>query len=120
MDKHHILFVLLFNYKYNKWSIKLYFNTLTEVTEPPYFVSESGYAGFNLPIDIYFKNKEDPRMIRFDYDLFLRMDDSPPVNHTRCEKLTFQNPTEEFKRKLLKAGGVGFYATHKLPACCSR
>ena len=58
-----------------------------------------------MPIDIYFKNKEEPKKIRFQYDLFLKLDDTP-VNHIRCEKLTFQNPTEEFKKKLLKAGGV--------------
>ena len=57
-----------------------------------------------MPIDIYFKNKEEPR-IRFQYDLFLKLDDTP-VNHIRCEKLIFQNPTEEFKKELLKAGGV--------------
>lgn len=28
------------------------------------------------------------------------------MNHLRCEKLTFNNPTEDFRRKLLKAGGV--------------
>ena len=80
--------------------------TFTEVPSPPYQVSESGYAGFLLPIDIYFKNKEEPKKITFMYDLFLKLDDTP-VNHIRCEKLTFQNPTEEFKKKLLKAGGVG-------------
>jgi YEATS domain-containing protein 1/3 len=57
-----------------------------------------------LPIDIYFKNKEEPR-IRFQYDLFLKLDDTS-VNHIRYEKLIFQNPTEEFKKELLKAGGV--------------
>ncbi|XP_022333430.2 uncharacterized protein LOC111130564 isoform X2 [Crassostrea virginica] len=76
------------------------------LTEPPYAVQEQGYAGFELPIDIYFKNKEDPKKIRFKYDLFLKLEDCPPVNHIRCEKLTFQNPTDEFKKKLLKAGGV--------------
>ncbi|MGH0149412.1 UNVERIFIED_CONTAM: hypothetical protein FKN15_015409 [Acipenser sinensis] len=44
--------------------------------DPPYKVEESGYAGFILPIEVYFKNK-----------------------------LTFNNPTEEFRKKLLKAGG---------------
>lgn len=78
------------------------------LTEPPYAVQEQGYAGFELPIDIHFKNKEDPKKIRFKYDLFLKLEDCPPVNHIRCEKLTFQNPTDEFKKKLLKAGGVGF------------
>ena len=72
--------------------------------DPPYHVSEVGYAGFELPIDIYFKNKAEPKKIKFMYNLFLHMEE--PVNHVRCEKLTFQNPTEEFKKKLLKAGGV--------------
>ncbi|XP_058480876.1 protein AF-9 isoform X1 [Solea solea] len=73
--------------------------------DPPYKVEESGYAGFILPIEVYFKNKEEPKKVRFDYDLFLHLDGHPPVNHLRCEKLTFNNPTEEFRRKLLKAGG---------------
>jgi len=76
------------------------------VKEPPYSVAESGYGSFNLPIEIYFKTKEEPRKIKFDYDLFLHLNGSPPVNHLRCEKLTFQNPTEDFRRKLIKAGGV--------------
>ncbi|XP_069034010.1 protein AF-9 isoform X2 [Embiotoca jacksoni] len=75
------------------------------IKDPPYKVEESGYAGFILPIEVYFKNKEEPKKVRFDYDLFLHLDGHPPVNHLRCEKLTFNNPTEEFRRKLLKAGG---------------
>ncbi|MEE6512341.1 hypothetical protein FKM82_019284, partial [Ascaphus truei] len=74
--------------------------------DPPYKVEESGYAGFILPIEVYFKNKEEPKKVRFDYDLFLHLDGHPPVNHLRCEKLTFNNPTEEFRKKLLKAGGI--------------
>lgn len=50
--------------------------------------------------------QEEPKKVRFDYDLFLHLDGHPPVNHLRCEKLTFNNPTEEFRRKLLRAGGV--------------
>ncbi|XP_030579048.1 protein AF-9 isoform X1 [Archocentrus centrarchus] len=73
--------------------------------DPPYKVEESGYAGFILPIEVYFKSKEEPKKVRFDYDLFLHLEGHPPVNHLRCEKLTFNNPTEEFRRKLLKAGG---------------
>ncbi|XP_076004587.1 protein AF-9 isoform X2 [Genypterus blacodes] len=75
------------------------------IKDPPYKVEECGYAGFILPIEVYFKNKEEPKKVRFDYDLFLHLDGHPPVNHLRCEKLTFNNPTEEFRRKLLKAGG---------------
>ncbi|GAB0204427.1 protein AF-9 [Grus japonensis] len=74
--------------------------------DPPYKVEESGYAGFILPIEVYFKNKEEPKKVRFDYDLFLHLEGHPPVNHLRCEKLTFNNPTEDFRRKLLKAGGM--------------
>uniref|UniRef100_A0A8C6V142 MLLT1 super elongation complex subunit a n=1 Tax=Neogobius melanostomus TaxID=47308 RepID=A0A8C6V142_9GOBI len=59
--------------------------------EPPYKVEESGYAGFLMPIEVYFKNKEEPKKV---------------LNHLRCEKLTFNNPTKEFRRKLIKAGGV--------------
>ena len=74
------------------------------VKEPPYQVSESGYASFELPVEVYFKNKEEPKKICFDYDLYLRLDDA--VSHSRREKLTFQNPSNDFKKKLLKAGGV--------------
>ncbi|XP_063311932.1 protein ENL [Pelobates fuscus] len=74
--------------------------------EPPYKVEESGYAGFILPIEVHFKNKEEPKRVCFNYDLFLNLEGNPPVNHLRCEKLTFNNPTKEFRRKLLKAGGV--------------
>ena len=52
-------------------------------------------------------SQEEPKKVRFDYDLFLHLEGHPPVNHLRCEKLTFNNPTEEFRKKLLKAGGVG-------------
>ncbi|XP_051950381.1 protein ENL isoform X2 [Xyrauchen texanus] len=74
--------------------------------EPPYKVEESGYAGFLMPIEVYFKNKEEPKKVCFNYDLFLNLEGNPPVNHLRCEKLTFNNPTRDFRRKLLKAGGV--------------
>lgn len=67
-------------------------------------MKEYGYAGFELPIDIYFKNKEEPKKIRYMYDLFLATNDT--VHNTRREKLTFQNPSPDFKKKLLRAGGV--------------
>ncbi|XP_074783990.1 protein ENL isoform X2 [Athene noctua] len=73
--------------------------------EPPYKVEESGYAGFIMPIEVHFKNKEEPKKVCFTYDLFLNLEGNPPVNHLRCEKLTFNNPTKEFRRKLIRAGG---------------
>ncbi|KAF6734315.1 Protein ENL [Oryzias melastigma] len=74
--------------------------------EPPYKVEESGYAGFLMPIEVYFKNREEPKRVCFNYDLFLNLEGNPPVNHLRCEKLTFNNPTREFRKKLIKAGGI--------------
>lgn len=50
--------------------------------------------------------QEEPKKVCFNYDLFLNLEGNPPVNHLRCEKLTFNNPTRDFRRKLVKAGGV--------------
>lgn len=50
--------------------------------------------------------QEEPKKVCFTYDLFLNLEGNPPVNHLRCEKLTFNNPTKEFRRKLIRAGGV--------------
>lgn len=44
--------------------------------------------------------------MRFEYDLLLPNLNDPPINQIRSECLTFQNPSEEFRQKLLKAGGV--------------
>ena len=76
------------------------------VKEPPYQVSESGYGSFNLPVEVYFRNKDEPKKVRFEYDLLLPNLNDPPINQIRSECLTFQNPSEEFRQKLLKAGGV--------------
>lgn len=76
------------------------------VKEPPYQLSESGYGSFNLPIEVYFKNKDEPKKVRFEYDLLLPNLNDPPINQIRSECLTFQNPSEDFKQKLVKAGGT--------------
>ena len=79
---------------------------LKVIKEPPYQVSESGYGSFNLPVEVYFRNKDEPKKVKFDYDLLLPNMNDPPINQIRSECLTFQNPSEEFRQKLLKAGGV--------------
>lgn len=76
------------------------------VKEPPYQVSESGYGSFMLPVEVHFRNKDEPKKVRFEYDLLLPNLNDPPINQIRSECLTFQNPSEEFRQKLLKAGGV--------------
>ncbi|GIX83914.1 hypothetical protein CEXT_629862 [Caerostris extrusa] len=73
------------------------------IKAPPYMVSESGYAGFLMPIDVYFRTKEEPKKVSYNYDLYLAVGEN--VNNFRLEKLTFQNPVEDFRKKLLLAGG---------------
>ena len=55
---------------------------------------------------MYFRNKDEPKKVRFEYDLLLPNLNDPPINQIRSECLTFQNPSDEFKQKLIKAGGV--------------
>ena len=55
---------------------------------------------------MHFKNREEPKKVFFEYDLLLPALGLPPVSNIRSEALTFKNPTDEFKRKVLKAGGV--------------
>lgn len=59
-----------------------------------------------LPVEVYFRNKDEPKKVRFEYDLLLPNLNDPPINQIRSECLTFQNPSEEFRQKLLKAGGL--------------
>ena len=91
-------------------SIFFFFSFITVVSNPPYELSECGYAGFLLPIEIYFKNKsQSNRKIRFDYDLFLNGPGSPAINNVRLEKLKFRNPADDFKQKLINAGAVSSF-----------
>lgn len=82
--------------------------------EPPYQVSECGYAGFNMPVEVYFRTREDPKKVKFVYDLYLSLD-GQPISNIRCEKLTFHNPPDDFCHKLLKAGGVSSFTRFPVP-----
>lgn len=70
------------------------------VKEPPFSISESGYAGFIFPIEIYLKNKDEPKKIKFSYDFTLQQ------SGFLKDRYIFQNPNEEFRKKLLKGGGI--------------
>ena len=70
------------------------------IKEAPYTVKEAGYAGFVLKIDIYLKNRDEPKKVTFDYDLDLQ-----PIKK-QLNEITIQNPADDFKRKCLKGGGV--------------
>ncbi|KAM0732717.1 Protein ENL [Formica fusca] len=73
--------------------------------EPPFVVKESGYAGFIIPIEIYLKNKDEPKKIHIQYDLILQPS-GPPINNAIRHTELIHNPSEEFKKKLLKGGAV--------------
>lgn len=72
---------------------------------PPYSVKESGYAGFQMLIDIYLRNRDEPKKICFTYDLDFP-NSGPRMVKTQKEKYVFANPNEEFMFKLLKGGGT--------------
>lgn len=78
---------------------------LVVVREPPYSVKESGYAGFNFPIEIYLRNRDEPKRIKFNYDLQLQ-NSGPPIIKVQKEKYVFSVTNDEFKHKLLKGGGL--------------
>ena len=84
-----------------------YQDPLRTADKPPFEVSESGYAGFMLPIDVYFDQPGDnqPQKVRFDY--FLRLFPEQSCNYLQTEKVTFQMPTFVFRKKLLDGGGNG-------------
>ena len=75
------------------------------IKEPPYVVKESGYAGFDIPIHIYFKNKNEPKRFEIMYNLNLDLS-VPSVNHIIHHSEIIMNPSDEFRRKLLKGGAV--------------
>lgn len=70
------------------------------IKEPPYTVKEAGYAGFLLTIDIYLRNRDEPKKFTVEYDLDLQ-----PFKKEVSE-FTIDAPSDEFKRKCLKGGGV--------------
>ncbi|XP_015586233.1 protein AF-9 [Cephus cinctus] len=72
--------------------------------EPPYIVKESGYAGFVIPIYVHLKNKDEPKRFQINYDLVLQH--GPAINNVIRHTQTFFNPSDDFRRKLLKGGAV--------------
>lgn len=68
--------------------------------EPPFSIKESGYAGFVFPIEIYLKNKDEPKKIKFQYDFTLQ------ESGFLKDRYVFQSPNDDFRKKLLKGGGI--------------
>ncbi|CAF0892412.1 unnamed protein product [Adineta ricciae] len=86
-------------------------NPVRELFTTPFAVQENGYAGFCLPIEIYFKTKREPRkfLIEYDLDLHQNVDGQPSrqkESYLRKYRCSFRDPDPEFREKLLAAGGV--------------
>lgn len=77
-------------------------STNLDISEPPFQVKETGYAGFEIPIQIYFKNREKPNHLVFVHDLSLLANKSN--NASTIEKIKFINPNREFEKCLIKSG----------------
>jgi len=73
--------------------------------EPPFIVKESGYAGFIIPIEVYLRNKDEPKKFQISYDLHLQPS-GPPINKAIRHVEIIRNPSEDFRKKLLKGGAV--------------
>lgn len=65
-------------------------------------MKETGYAGFEIPIQIYFKNREKPNHLVFVHDLSLLANKSNDAS--TIEKIKFINPNREFEKCLIKSG----------------
>lgn len=77
-------------------------NPLREIYEPPYQIKETGYAGFEIPISIYFRSKDKPNYASFVHDLNL-LTNKEDKNST-VEKIKLCNPNREFEKLLIKSG----------------
>lgn len=75
-------------------------------------LKESGYASFNLPIDIYLKAgpRDDQKKFSLMYDL--------DITKTTVQKYPFLvvNPSNEFRTKLLEGGGIMLISDGKFDA----
>lgn len=65
-------------------------------------MKETGYAGFELPIEVYFKNREKPNHVVYVHNLELLSERSHSSHH--IEKVMFLNPNKEFEKCLIKTG----------------
>ncbi|CAF5010973.1 unnamed protein product, partial [Rotaria magnacalcarata] len=95
-----------------------------EFKSTPFYIKETGYAGFHLPIEIFFKTRKDPKKFRIEYDLDLHTNvDGHPYrqkeSYVRKYRCTFYNPDPELRQKILAAGGVSklFFLSLTLSIC---
>ena len=70
---------------------------------PPYELSECGFGSFLSKIEFHFHNNEKAKV---EYDLALPDRDESPLENSESGHFSFENPSEDFKGRLLRAGGI--------------
>ncbi|XP_055924323.1 uncharacterized protein LOC129956462 isoform X1 [Argiope bruennichi] len=70
--------------------------------KPPFVLSESTSQNISIQIEVYFCKEAKLKKVNYIYDICINDDE---VNTLWTRKLTFPNPSKEFEKKLLLAGG---------------
>uniref|UniRef100_F1L316 Protein ENL n=1 Tax=Ascaris suum TaxID=6253 RepID=F1L316_ASCSU len=72
------------------------------VKDPPFEVTETGYAGFSIPVNISFSGTSKTYRLHYDMNLCLEKQSEHKVEHI----LEFKQPSNAFYDLIMKYGGV--------------
>lgn len=75
---------------------------IREIRSPPFEVTETGYAGFVIPVEIYFKTSAEGNHVTFELDLTLLT--SKSHSGTFTHRLMFKHPHKDFEKCLIRSG----------------
>ena len=73
------------------------------VSKPPYTFSATGWGQFISQVEFRFHNSEREKI---NYYITLPNPDESPLEKSETVHFCFQNPNEEFKKRLLQGGGI--------------
>ncbi|KAF8789484.1 Protein AF-9 like protein [Argiope bruennichi] len=76
--------------------------------KPPFILSESTSQNVSIEIEVYFCKEAKLKKVNYIYDICINDDE---VNALWTKNLMFPNPSKEFEKKLLLAGGPGDYVS---------
>ncbi|XP_031763033.2 protein ENL-like isoform X2 [Galleria mellonella] len=72
--------------------------------EPPYEIQESGCSSIDVPIHVYLKCNNEPKIIRLRYSLVIE-NNTKSSSESTCIYYDFENPSEQLWKALMKGGG---------------
>ena len=73
------------------------------VSEPPYVFSAAGWGEFMSQVEFRFHNGERKKI---EYYIRLPEQHESPLENLEAVHFCFQNPSKEFRRRLLQGGGT--------------